>query len=142
MTDPIADFLTRIRNAQTARKKQVSAPSSKVKEAIAAVLKDEGYISDFNVVADGAQKTITLALKYFEGKPVIAKIQRVSKQTLRAYEAKDELPKVLCGLGAAIVSTPTGAVSDSEATDRRSVVWGKVESVQVELEGHREKKKK
>src|SRR3546814_419017 len=90
MTDPIADFLTRIRNAQTARKKQVSAPSSKVKEAIAAVLKDEGYISDFNVVADGAKKTITLALKYFEGKPVIAKIQRVSKPALRVYKGKDE----------------------------------------------------
>src|SRR3546814_8058803 len=92
MTDPIADFLTRIRNAQTARKKQVSAPSSKVKEAIAAVLKDEGYISDFNVVADGAKKTITLALKYFEGKPVIAKIQRVSK---RSEEHTSELQSLM-----------------------------------------------
>lgn len=115
MTDPIAAFLTRIRNAQTARKKQVSAPSSKVKEAIAVVLKDEGYISDFNVVADGAKKTITLALKYFEGKPVIATIQRVSKPALRVYKGKDELPKVLGGLGVAIVSTPKGVVSDSKA---------------------------
>ncbi|HEY9545192.1 MAG TPA: 30S ribosomal protein S8 [Solimonas sp.] len=104
-----------MRNAQTARKKQVSAPSSKVKEAIAAVLKDEGYISDFNVVADGAKKTITLALKYFEGKPVIAKIQRVSKPALRVYKGKDELPKVLGGLGVAIVSTPKGVVSDRNA---------------------------
>src|SRR3546814_18802104 len=88
MTDPIADCLTRIRNAQTAHKKQVSAPSSKVKEAIAAVLKDEGYISDFNVVADGAKKTITLALKYFEGKPVIAKIQRVSKDRKSVVQGK------------------------------------------------------
>src|SRR3546814_15139360 len=90
MTDPIADFLTRIRNAQTARKKQVSAPSSKVKEAIAAVLKDEGYISDFNVVADGAKKTITLALKYFEGKPVIARSEerRVGKECVSTCRAR------------------------------------------------------
>lgn len=115
MTDPIADFLTRIRNAQTARKKQVSAPSSKVKEAIAAVLKDEGYISEYTVVADGAKKTITLALKYFEGKPVIATIQRVSKPALRVYKGKDKLPKVLGGLGIAIVSTPKGVVSDRNA---------------------------
>lgn len=115
MTDPIADFLTRIRNAQSARKKQVAAPSSKVKEAIAIVLKDEGYISDFSVVTDGPKKTITLALKYFQGKPVIERIERISKPALRVYKGKDELPRVLGGLGVAIVSTPKGVVSDSKA---------------------------
>ncbi|WP_020651326.1 30S ribosomal protein S8 [Solimonas variicoloris] len=115
MTDPIADFLTRIRNAQAARKKQVSSPSSKIKEAIAAVLKDEGYIADYSVVTDGAKKTITLALKYFEGKPVIERIERISKPALRVYKGKDELPKVLGGLGVAIVSTPKGVVSDRKA---------------------------
>jgi small subunit ribosomal protein S8 len=115
MTDPIADFLTRIRNAQAARKKQVASPSSKIKEAIAAVLKDEGYITDFHVVADGPKKTLTLALKYFEGKPVIERIERVSKPALRVYKGKDELPKVLGGLGVAIVSTPGGVVSDRKA---------------------------
>lgn len=115
MTDPIADFLTRIRNGQQARKKQVVAPSSKVKEAIAAVLKEEGYIADFNVVADGAKKTITLTLKYFQGKPVIERIERVSKPALRVYKGKDELPTVMGGLGVAIVSTPSGVVSDRKA---------------------------
>lgn len=115
MTDPIADFLTRIRNGQQARKKQVVSPSSKIKEAIAAVLKDEGYIADYSVIADGAKKTLTLTLKYFEGKPVIERIERVSKPALRVYKGKDELPKVLGGLGVAIVSTPSGVVSDRKA---------------------------
>lgn len=117
MTDPIADFLTRIRNGQQARKKQVAVPSSKVKEAIAAVLKDEGYISEFAVVADGAKKTLTVSLKYFEGKPVIERIERVSRPSLRVYKGKDELPKVLGGLGVAIVSTPSGVVSDRRARE-------------------------
>jgi len=115
MTDPIADFLTRIRNGQTARKKQVSSPSSKVKESIAAVLKDEGYIADFAVAAEGNKKTITVALKYFQGKPVIERIERISKPALRVYKGKDELPKVLGGLGVAIISTPSGVVSDRKA---------------------------
>lgn len=115
MTDPIADFLTRIRNGQQARKKQVVSPSSKIKEAIAAVLKDEGYIADYSVIADGAKKTLTLTLKYFEGKPVIERLERVSKPALRVYKGKDELPKVLGGLGVAIVSTPSGVVSDRKA---------------------------
>lgn len=115
MTDPIADFLTRIRNGQTAHKKVVSSPSSKVKEAIAAVLKDEGYIADFQVAAEGNKKTITLALKYFQGKPVIERIERISKPALRVYKGKDELPKVLGGLGVAIISTPSGVVSDRKA---------------------------
>ncbi len=117
MTDPIADFLTRIRNGQAARKKQVVSPSSKIKEAIAAVLKDEGYIADYLVTAEGAKKTITLSLKYFQGKPVIERIERVSKPALRVYKGKDELPKVLGGLGVAIVSTPKGVVSDRKARD-------------------------
>lgn len=117
MTDPIADFLTRIRNAQRARKKQVASPSSKVKEAIAAVLKEEGYIADFNVAAEGAKKTITLSLKYFQGKPVIERIERISKPALRVYKGKDDLPTVMGGLGVAIVSTPSGVVSDRKARE-------------------------
>ncbi|HEY0973952.1 MAG TPA: 30S ribosomal protein S8 [Solimonas sp.] len=115
MNDPIADFLTRIRNGQHARKKQVVSPSSKVKEAIAAVLKDEGYIADFAVTSDGPKKVITIALKYFQGKPVIERIERVSKPALRVYKGKDELPTVMGGLGVAIVSTPSGVVSDRKA---------------------------
>lgn len=115
MTDPISDFLTRIRNGQQARQKQITSPSSKVKEAIAAVLKDEGYISDFGVTATGPKKTITLALKYFQGKPVIERIDRISKPALRVYKGKGELPKVLGGLGVAIISTPSGVVSDRKA---------------------------
>ncbi|MDE2150171.1 MAG: 30S ribosomal protein S8 [Gammaproteobacteria bacterium] len=115
MNDPIADFLTRIRNGQQARKKQVSAPSSKVKEAIAAVLKDEGYIADYSVSADGAKKTIVVTLKYFEGKPVIERLERASKSSLRVYRGKGELPKVMGGLGVAIVSTSSGVVSDRKA---------------------------
>lgn len=115
MTDPISDFLTRIRNGQQARQKQITSPSSKVKEAIAAVLKDEGYISDFGVTAAGPKKTITLALKYFQGKPVIERIDRISKPALRVYKGKGELPKVLGGLGVAIISTPSGVVSDRKA---------------------------
>jgi len=124
MTDPIADFLTRIRNGQTARKKQVTAPSSKIKEAIAAVLKDEGYIADYSVLADGPKKTISLTLKYFEGKPVIERIERISKPALRVYKGKDELPKVLGGLGVAILSTPSGVVSDRKA--RAAGIGGEV----------------
>jgi small subunit ribosomal protein S8 len=115
MTDPIADFVTRIRNGQLAGKKQITAPASKVKEAIAAVLKDEGYIADFGTTTEGVKKTLTVTLKYFEGKPVIERIERISKPALRVYKGKDELPKVLGGLGVAIVSTPSGVVSDKKA---------------------------
>lgn len=116
MHDPIADFLTRIRNGQMARQKQVVSPSSKVKEAIAQVLKDEGYIADFNVVAaENNKRVITVTLKYFQGKPVIERLQRVSRPALRVYKSKDELPKVLGGLGVAIVSTSQGVVSDRQA---------------------------
>ncbi|HEX4872885.1 MAG TPA: 30S ribosomal protein S8 [Nevskiaceae bacterium] len=115
MNDPIADFLTRIRNGQAARKKQVKVPSSKIKEAIARVLEDEGYILGFDVATDSGKKIMTVALKYFQGKPVIEKIERISKPSLRVYKSKDELPKVLGGLGVAIVSTPSGVVSDKKA---------------------------
>jgi small subunit ribosomal protein S8 len=115
MTDPIADFLTRIRNGQSARKKSIKSPSSKVKEAIASVLQDEGYILGYDVAAEGNKKTITVALKYFEGKPVIEKIERVSTPSLRVYKGKDELPQVLGGLGVAIVSTASGMLSDKKA---------------------------
>lgn len=115
MNDPISDFLTRIRNGQMAGKKQISSPSSQLKEAIAAVLKDEGYISDFAVSTEGKKKTMKLALKYFQGKPVIEKLERISKSSLRVYKGKDGLPKVLGGLGIAIISTSTGVVSDRKA---------------------------
>lgn len=114
MTDPIADMLTRIRNAQKASKANVSMPSSKLKCAIAKVLMDEGYIADFST--DGTVKsTLTITLKYFQGKPVIDEIKRVSRPGLRIYKSKDELPKILNGLGVAIVSTSAGVMSDREA---------------------------
>ena len=115
INDPIGDFLTRIRNGQQARKKQITSPSSKQREAVAAVLKQEGYIGEYSVKAEGNKKFITVALKYFEGKPVIDRIDRVSKPSLRIYKSKDELPKVLGGLGIAIISTPSGVVSDRQA---------------------------
>jgi small subunit ribosomal protein S8 len=115
MTDPIADFLTRLRNGQAARKKTITSPSSTVKEAIAAVLKEEGYIADYSVAADGGKKTITVALKYYQGKPVIERLERISTPSLRVYKAKGGIPKVLGGLGIAIVSTSKGVVSDRKA---------------------------
>jgi small subunit ribosomal protein S8 len=116
MTDPIGDFLTRIRNGQQARKKQVVAPASKLKVAIAQVLKDEGYILGFETAEAGAgKKALTVALKYFENKPVIERLERVSKPSLRVYKSKDELPSVLGGLGVAIISTSQGVVTDKAA---------------------------
>jgi small subunit ribosomal protein S8 len=116
VNDPIGDFLTRIRNGQAARKKFITAPSSKQKSAIAAVLKDEGYITDYSINDTGSgHKVITVVLKYFDGKPVIERLERVSKPSLRQYRGKDELPKVLGGLGVAIVSTSQGVVSDRAA---------------------------
>lgn len=116
MTDPIADFLTRLRNGQTARKKSVRCPSSKAKEAIARVLQDEGYILGFDVASEeGNKKTMTVALKYFDGKPVIERIERISTPSLRVYKASDEIPTVLGGLGVAIVSTSAGVVTDKQA---------------------------
>ncbi len=115
MTDPIADLLTRIRNGQSAGKPEVSVQSSRVKEAIVRVLKAEGYINDFIVTKDGGRSTLVIALKYHAGKPVIERIERVSRPGLRNYRAKDDLPKVLGGLGIAIVSTPAGVMTDREA---------------------------
>ncbi len=115
MTDPIADLLTRIRNAQTAGKTEVSMPASKAKQAIANVLKDEGYVGEVHVEENGGKPQMTVALKYFEGKPVIEQIRRVSRPGRRIYKAKDELPKVLGGLGVAIVSTSQGVMSDRKA---------------------------
>ena len=118
MTDPIADMLTRIRNGQTARKVAVSMPASKSKEAVAKVLEDEGYITGFAVDGEGAAKELTIELKYFEGTPVIEKIQRASRPGLRVYKGKDELPRVLGGLGVAIVSTSAGVMSDRQAREK------------------------
>jgi small subunit ribosomal protein S8 len=116
MTDPIADMLTRIRNAQKAIKVQVSMPASKLKRAIAEVLKSEGYINDYFISeVDEGKSELTITLRYFEGKPVIDTIQRVSRPGLRIYRGKDELPSVLGGLGTAIVSTPGGVMSDRAA---------------------------
>jgi len=115
MTDPIADLLTRIRNGQSSNKANVSMPSSKQKKAILTVLKDEGYISNFSETTEGAHKNLVVELKYFQGRPVIEKIQRASRPGLRSYKAKDELPKVLGGLGVAIVSTSKGVMTDRKA---------------------------
>ena len=115
MTDPVADMLTRIRNAQMAEKLSVSMPSSKLKVAIAKVLKDEGYIDDFAIRESGAKPELDLALKYYAGRPVIERIERVSKPGLRVYKGKDDLPRVMNGLGVAIVSTPKGVMIDRRA---------------------------
>lgn len=114
MTDPIADFLTRIRNGQLSGKTEVAAPASRLKLALAKVLKEEGYIEDFAVAA-GAKPTLTVRLKYFQGRPVIDRLERVSRPGLRVYKAKDELPKVLGGMGVAIISTSRGLMTDREA---------------------------
>jgi small subunit ribosomal protein S8 len=103
MTDPISDMLTRIRNGQKARKVSVSMPASKAKEAVAKVLQDEGYVTGYATDGEGAEKSLTVELKYFEGVPVIETIQRSSKPGLRIYRGKDVLPKVLGGLGVAVV---------------------------------------
>lgn len=118
MTDPIADMLTRIRNGQKARKVAVSMPSSGAKLAVAKVLKDEGYITDYAAEGQGAEAQLTVELKYYEGVPVIERVRRVSKPGLRIYRGKDDLPKVLGGLGVAIVSTSAGVMSDRQARER------------------------
>ena len=118
MTDPIADMLTRIRNGQKARKVAVSMPHSSAKLAIANVLKDEGYITGYEESGDGASKQLSVELKYYEGSPVIEKVQRISKPGLRVYRGKEDLPKVLGGLGVAIVSTSAGVMSDRQAREK------------------------
>ncbi|ANJ67770.1 30S ribosomal protein S8 [Halothiobacillus diazotrophicus] len=123
MNDPISDMLTRIRNAQAARKSEVSMPSSKFKVAIAGVLKEEGYIGDVKIVGD-AKPTLTISLKYFQGKPVIDMIKRVSKPGYRVFKSADEIPSVIGGLGVAIVSTSRGVMPDREA--RRQNIGGEI----------------
>jgi len=118
MTDPIADMLTRIRNGQKARMLSVSMPASKAKEAVANVLKDEGYILGCSTEGEGAAKSLSVELKYFEGVPVIERIDRASRPGLRIYRGKDGLPKVLGGLGVAIVSTSAGVMSDRQAREK------------------------
>jgi len=115
MTDPIADMLTRIRNAQGVEKSDVAMPSSKLKVAIAQVLKDEGYIENFSVKAEGAKAELRIELKYYAGRPVIERIERVSKPGLRVYKGRADIPRVMNGLGIAIVSTPQGVMTDRKA---------------------------
>lgn len=124
MSDPIADMLTRIRNAQRAEKPAVSMPSSKIKAAIAKVLKDEGYIEDFAVRSDAGKSLLDIRLKYYAGRPVIEKIERVSRPGLRVYKGNQEIPKVMNGLGVAIVSTSRGVMTDRKA--RATGVGGEV----------------
>jgi len=124
MSDPIADLLTRIRNAQMVAKQTVSVPSSKVKVAIVQVLKDEGYIDGFEVKGEASAPELEIALKYYAGRPVIERIERVSRPGLRVYKGRDALPQVMNGLGVAIVTTPKGVMTDRKA--RASGVGGEV----------------
>lgn len=115
MSDPIADMLTRIRNAQMVGRAEVSVPCSKLKMSIAKVLKDEGYIEEFQVREDGVQKELRIGLKYYAGRPVIERIERVSKPGLRVYKGQHEVPRVMNGLGVAILSTSRGVMTDRKA---------------------------
>jgi small subunit ribosomal protein S8 len=115
MTDPIADLLTRIRNGQSARKSSVTVASSKLKTAILKVLKDEGYIADFSLGENDGKPLLTIDLKYYEGRPVIDRIERVSRPGLRIYRSKNDIPRVLGGMGTVIVSTPKGVMTDKAA---------------------------
>jgi small subunit ribosomal protein S8 len=124
MSDPIADMLTRIRNAQMVEKTVVQVPSSKVKVAIAQVLKDEGYIDGFQVKNDEGRPQLEIALKYYAGRPVIERIERVSRPGLRVYKGSNAIPQVMNGLGVAIVTTPKGVMTDRKA--RASGVGGEV----------------
>ena len=125
MSDPISDMLTRIRNAQMAEKTSVIMPSSKLKVAIAEVLKDEGYVDGFNIIkGEGGKATLEIGLKYYSGRPVIEKIQRISRPGLRIYKGSEDIPKVMNGLGIAIVSTSKGLMTDRKA--RANGIGGEV----------------
>lgn len=124
MTDPIADMLTRVRNGLAAEKIAVIMPASRVKAAIAKVLKDEGYIKDYETSEQGGKPTLTITLKYYQGSPVISKIKRESKPGLRVYRSGRELPTVIGGLGVAIISTSKGIMADREA--RAAGIGGEV----------------
>jgi small subunit ribosomal protein S8 len=115
MTDPIADFLTRIRNGQSSGKTEVNVPASKLKLSIAKVLKEEGYIEDFSAGVQEGKPILAVQLKYYQGRPVIDRLERVSRPGLRVYKGKDELPSILGGLGVAIVSTSQGVMTDRQA---------------------------
>jgi small subunit ribosomal protein S8 len=124
MSDPIADMLTRIRNAQSVAKAAVTMPSSKLKVAIAQVLKDEGYIDGFAIRDTDGKHELELALKYYAGRPVIERIERVSRPGLRVYKGRDAIPQVMNGMGVAIVTTPKGVMTDRKA--RQTGVGGEV----------------
>ena len=118
LQDPIADMLSRIKNALARTRRDVSMPSSRQKVAVAEVLKQEGYISEFRVEEEGSRRKLTIELKYFEGRPVIDRLERVSGPGLRRYRGKDDLPRVLNGLGTAIISTPKGVLTDRSAREQ------------------------
>lgn len=124
MSDPIADMLTRIRNAQSSEKMTVTMPASKLKAAIAAVLKDEGYIEEVMRREESGKAVLEIALKYYAGRPVIEKIERVSRPGLRIYKGSEDIPKVMNGLGVAIVSTSKGVMTDRKA--RAAGIGGEV----------------
>jgi len=124
MSDPIADMLTRIRNAQSVEKAVATMPSSKLKVAIAQVLKDEGYIDGFQVRTESGKTELEIALKYYAGRPVIERIERVSRPGLRVYKGRDAIPHVMNGLGVAIVTTPKGVMTDRKA--RQTGIGGEV----------------
>lgn len=116
MSDPVADMLTRIRNALSAKKTSVMMPASKVKKALAQVLQDQGFINGFELIDNGSKRDLVVSLKYYQGKPVIDMIKRVSRPGLRIYKSKDEIPEVMGGLGVAIVSTSAGLMTGREAS--------------------------
>jgi small subunit ribosomal protein S8 len=124
VTDPIADYLTRVRNASRAKKPRVEIPSSKMKVGLTEILKDTGYVIDYEIIDDNKQKKINLVLKYKNGIPAITGLKRISKPGLRVYRAADKLPRVLNGLGTAIISTPKGLLTDRDA--RNQLVGGEV----------------
>jgi len=124
MSDPIADMLIRIRNAQLVGHTEVSMPASKLKASIAQVLKDEGYIEDFALRGDGARRELRIGLKYYAGRPVIERLERVSQPGLRVYRGRDDIPRVMNGLGVAILSTSRGVMTDRKA--RADGVGGEV----------------
>ena len=124
MSDPIADMFTRIRNAQRVEKDTVAMPSSKLKVAIASVLKDEGYIDGYQVNTDAGKPELKVQLKYYAGRPVIERLERVSRPGLRVYRGRNDLPQVLNGLGVAIVTTPRGVMTDRRA--RQAGIGGEI----------------
>ena len=124
VTDPIADYLTRVRNATKAKKPRVEIPASKMKIGLSEIFKNLGYVIDYEIIDDNKQKKINLVLKYKQGVPAITGLKRISKPGLRVYRAADKLPRVLNGLGTAIISTPKGLLSDKDA--RNLLVGGEV----------------